>query len=152
MAEPLMRAMTTQDLECIAQMEEICFAAPWTKSALESELKNPVSHYSVLEADGEIVGYAGMWVIFDEAYVTNVAVHPNQRHKGYGMRIMRDLMQKAMEKGATAMTLEVRKSNVIAQTLYYKLGFQNEGLRKGFYTDNSEDALILWNRNIGNHL
>lgn len=152
MAELRIRTMTKKDLNCIAQMEELCFAAPWSKSALESELNNPSSHYSILEADGTIVGYAGMWVVLDEAYVTNVAVHPDHRRKGYGKVIMIDLMKKAMEKGALAMTLEVRKSNVNAQALYYKLGFVNEGMRKGFYLDNNEDALILWNRNIAKEL
>lgn len=147
MAEAI-RDFGRTDAARIAELEVLCFAVPWSSEMLESELTNPASRYRVLEIDGQIVAYAGMWLVLDEAYITNIAVHPDYRGRGLGEAILRDMIRIARENGAVAMTLEVRVSNAVAQALYRKLGFAQEGLRKGFYADNNEDALILWNRDL----
>jgi len=85
-----------------------------------------------------------MWLILDEAHVTNVAVDPDFRGHGFGEQMMRGLMAHALAHGARRMTLEVRRSNVVAQHLYRKLGFVQLGVRKGYYTDTHEDAFIMW--------
>ncbi|MDL2217121.1 ribosomal protein S18-alanine N-acetyltransferase [Christensenellaceae bacterium OttesenSCG-928-M15] len=142
------RAMNKADVPGVARIEKTCFRSPWTERMLKNELKNSAAHYYVLELAGELVGYLGMWIIFDEAHITNVAVMPDHRRKGYGKLQMVNGMKEALALGATQMTLEVRESNDGAQTLYYGLDFQLAGRRKKYYTDTGEDAFILWNEDI----
>ena len=146
--EAIVRPMTKADLPVVAEMERVCFRSPWTEGMLRSELKNRLAHYHVLDLDGELVAYAGMWILFEEAHITNVAVMPQHRRKGYGRRIMLESMRAAVERNATQMTLEVRESNYGAQELYAGLGFVYAGRRKKYYSDTNEDALILWNTDI----
>jgi ribosomal-protein-alanine N-acetyltransferase len=94
--------------------------------------------------NGQVAGYCGFWLILDEAHITNIAVHPEFRGKGYGKRLLQYVMERARRLGALKMTLEVRVSNHVAQSLYEKMGFVRSGVRKGYYTDNKEDALIMW--------
>ena len=94
------------------------------------------------------MAYAGMWVVFEEAHITNVAVSPEHRRKGFGRRIMLESMREAVKLHATKMTLEVRETNFSAQALYESLDFQNAGRRKKYYSDTGEDAFILWNTNL----
>ncbi len=148
MEEALFRPMTKADLPAVAELEILCFRSPWTLNMLKGELKNRLAHYHVLELDGKIVAYAGMWVLFDEAHITNVAVSPDHRRKGYGRRIMLESMQAAVRHHATQMTLEVRETNFSAQALYEGLGFSMAGRRKKYYSDTNEDAFILWNKDI----
>ena len=139
------RPMERRDIPRVAELERICFRSPWSESALRGELKNRLAHYLVM-CDGEaVVGYAGMWTLFDEAHITNVAVQPEYRGNGLGRRLMRRMMGQALRLGAARMTLEVREGNAVAQSLYYSLGFQTAGRRKRYYSDTGEDALILWN-------
>lgn len=142
----LMRPLAMSDLDAMEKLERECFTLPWSRYSFANELKNRCARYIVLEAEGVIVGYAGMWVVIDEGHITNVAVSPDHRQKGYGKSLMLELMRRALEEGVCLMTLEVRKSNDIAQTLYTQLGFEPCGLRKGYYTDNGEDAVLMWNR------
>lgn len=148
MEEALFRPMTKADLPAVAELEIQCFRSPWTLNMLRGELKNRLAHYHVLELDGKIIAYAGMWVLFEEAHITNVAVSPDHRRKGYGRRIMLESMRVAVKLHATQMTLEVRESNFGAQALYEGLGFQMAGRRKKYYSDTGEDAFILWNNDI----
>jgi len=137
--------MRVEDLEEILEIEKRSFTNPWSKYAFLSELnENRFATYIVIRADGKIIGYGGMWIIFDEAHVTNVAVLPEYRGMGIGELIMRTLIDLAKKRGAVKMTLEVRKSNHVAQNLYTKLGFQPTGIRRGYYSDNNEDAIIMW--------
>ncbi|MGB9814070.1 MAG: ribosomal protein S18-alanine N-acetyltransferase [Thermovenabulum sp.] len=137
--------MRVEDLEEVLEIEKRSFTNPWSKYAFLSELnENRFATYIVIRTDGKIVGYGGMWIIFDEAHVTNVAVLPEYRGMGIGELIMRTLIDLAKKRGAIKMTLEVRKSNHIAQNLYTKLGFQPTGIRRGYYSDNNEDAIIMW--------
>lgn len=139
------RSMRVDDIETICEIEKEAFPTPWSAGAFHNELtNNDFAHYLVMEVDGEIAGYAGMWLIMDEAHVTNIAVRKPYRGKKLGERLLMRLQATAIFLGAERMTLEVRVSNVIAQRLYAKLGFIPAGLRKGYYTDNGEDAMIMW--------
>src|SRR5690606_34080568 len=98
----------------------------------------------VAEADGLVVGYAGMWVIIDEAHVTNIAVHPDHRRAGIGRLLLEALMEGAADRGCDRITLEVRKSNRPAQQLYLSYDFVPRAIRRGYYTDTNQDALVMW--------
>lgn len=142
---PEFRPMLLSDVPVIAAIEREVFTVPWSAEAFVSELKhNQFARYTVMELDRNIIGYGGMWVVMDEAHVTNVAVRAPYRGRGYGEMLMRRLMQTAREQGAKSMTLEVRVSNEVAQNLYRKLGFVQNGIRPRYYTDNLEDAYIMW--------
>ncbi|HHY41259.1 MAG TPA: ribosomal protein S18-alanine N-acetyltransferase [Thermoanaerobacterales bacterium] len=137
--------MTMKDLDEVMEVERQCFTTPWSRYSFVCELKdNQFSHYIVAKYMGKIIGYAGMWIILDEAHVTNVGVLPEYRGGGVGELLMRSLIIAAKEHGAKKMTLEVRKSNYVAQNLYSKLGFEPVGIRRGYYLDNREDAVIMW--------
>lgn len=141
----VLRLATINDVDEIWEVEKASFSIPWSREAFISELTtNKFAYYYVIELAGEVVGYAGMWVILDEAHVTNVAIHPKARGNKLGELIMRYLLQMAQFYGASSMTLEVRVSNQIAQNLYTKLKFQEQGIRKKYYADTMEDAIIMW--------
>jgi len=141
--------MTASDIDRVSEIEKICFSTPWSREAFRMEVEeNKCARYVVAVCDDQVVGYGGMWLIIDEAHITNVAVHPDYRGRGIGEAIMRSLVDKATSLGAVRMTLEVRVSNEIAQNLYKKLGFYSAGIRKQYYADNNEDALIMWNEQI----
>lgn len=144
----IFRPMATEDIPEIAEMEKICFRSPWTERMLREELRNRVAHYHVIEGEQGLIAYAGMWVLYEEAHITNVAVLPAYRRHGYGEAIMLLSMEAAIMLQASEMTLEVRESNAAAQALYEKLGFETTGKRKRYYSDTGEDALILWNRDM----
>ncbi|MGY4691191.1 ribosomal protein S18-alanine N-acetyltransferase [Salibacterium sp. K-3] len=142
---PSIRFMEERDLEGILRVEHDAFQMPWTKYAFFNELtNNQFAHYLVAEWNDEIIGYCGVWIIIDEAHITNVAVHSAYRGCRIGELLMKNILDMAHAYGAVTMTLEVRVSNLIAQSLYKKLGFQPGGIRKNYYTDNHEDALVMW--------
>jgi len=140
--------MTLADIPDVAALEKVCFRTPWSKKALTDELSNNIAHYYVGKLDSTLVAYAGMWIMFDEAHITNVAVAPNYRRRGYALQLMHKMMQTAADLDALRMTLEVREHNYAAQALYEKCGFVLAGRRRRYYTDSGEDALILWNNNL----
>ncbi|QYR20852.1 ribosomal protein S18-alanine N-acetyltransferase [Paenibacillus sp. sptzw28] len=141
----IFRTMTPSDIPVIAQIEHEAFTCPWTQEAFMNELtNNHFARYMVMEYDGDVIGYGGMWTIMDEAHVTNIAVRAGYRGQGLGKKLMTELQRTAVFFGAARMTLEVRVSNEIAQRLYRKLGFEPAGIRPGYYSDNQEDALIMW--------
>lgn len=143
------REMKEEDIDQVLVIEHASFSTPWSKEAFYNELnKNRFALYLVLEDQGKVVGYCGTWIVIDEAHITNVAMLPEYRGKGLGEAIMKKLIEVAKEKGVKTMTLEVRVSNHVAQSLYRKLGFQDGGIRKNYYTDNQEDGLVMW-VNIG---
>ncbi|MBI9011275.1 MAG: ribosomal protein S18-alanine N-acetyltransferase [Clostridiales bacterium] len=141
----MIRSMTVGDLDQVMLLELACFSVPWTKEAFESELlKNQLAHYIVIEEDNEIIGYGGVWYIMDEGHITNVAIHPEHRKKGLGKKLVQGMIDAAISHEINHMTLEVRKSNVAAIALYEHMGFEVAGVRPKYYTDNNEDALIMW--------
>ncbi len=139
------RKMTIDDVERVYEIESLSFTLPWTKEAFYYEMNdNKHAYYVIAETDEEIVGYCGMWLVLDEAHVTNIAIHPDYRGKKMGGGLMQAAIDAAKENGAVLMTLEARVSNTVAQNLYRKLGFKNGGIRKRYYTDNYEDAIVMW--------
>ncbi|WP_028609381.1 ribosomal protein S18-alanine N-acetyltransferase [Paenibacillus harenae] len=141
----LFRSMTVADVPSIVAIEQQAFTCPWSTEAFINELTNNLfARYMVMELGGEIIGYGGMWIIMDEAHVTNIAVLSGYRGLGLGNRLLLELQRTAVFYGAAKMTLEVRVSNEIAQNLYRKHGFEPSGIRPRYYSDNDEDALIMW--------
>ena len=139
------RLMNLDDLDQIMVVEHESFTLPWSRGAFYNELvQNHFAKYIVLEVDEKIVGYCGVWLVIDEAHITNIALLPEYRGRKLGEALLRKLMDYARENGAKTMTLEVRVSNNVAQSLYRKLGFQGGAIRKNYYTDSHEDALVMW--------
>lgn len=139
------RDMVLGDVDDVLEIEKKCFSIPWTREAFAMEIKkNKLSRYIVVQEDHQVVAYGGMWMILDEAHITNIAVHPEYRGKGYGKRIVKALIDRAREEGIFKITLEVRKSNEAALNLYKKYGFKACGIRPRYYQDNGEDGVIMW--------
>lgn len=136
--------MTEHHLEGVLKVSSLSFHLPWSRESYEKELKNPFAKYLVAVKDNEVLGYGGMWIIIDEAHITNIAVLPEYRAQGIGGAILEDMIKKCQSQKAISMTLEVRASNLPAQGLYKKYGFREEGIRKAYYEDNREDAIIMW--------
>ncbi|ETT52443.1 ribosomal-protein-alanine acetyltransferase [Paenibacillus sp. FSL R7-269] len=144
-AELVFRLMLLEDVPEILVIEREAFTMPWTEEAFRNELThNHFAKYMVMELAGHIIGYAGMWAIVDEAHVTNIALLEAYRGRKWGERLLDELMRTAAYLGMQSITLEVRVSNEVAQNLYRKKGFKPAGTRKGYYSDNREDALIMW--------
>ncbi|MCM3125850.1 ribosomal protein S18-alanine N-acetyltransferase [Mesobacillus sp. AQ2] len=139
------RNMTVDDLDDVMEVEVNSFTVPWSREAFFNELtKNQFAQYLVVEVDQKVVGYCGVWIIVDEAHITNIALLPEYRGMKLGEALMAKVMELAREMGALRMTLEVRVSNNRAQNLYRKFGFEEGAIRKQYYTDNMEDALVMW--------
>lgn len=127
----------------IAQLESICFSCPWSENSMASELTNALSLWLVAEEDGRVAGYIGSQTVCEESDMMNVAVHPDFRRRGIGEALVKALETELRVRGSHCLTLEVRASNAPAIALYEKLGFSQAGLRKNYYRDPKEDALIL---------
>jgi len=142
--------MEPKHVDSVAALERLCFTVPWSAQAFLDELTgNPTARYIVLldkENPTQVVAYGGYWKIFDEGHITNIAVHPAWRNQKAATYLMCQMMQFAHAEGIKDMTLEVRTSNLPAQAVYRKLGFRNEGIRKRYYEDTGEDAIIMWHR------
>ena len=160
--------MTAADVPAVAALERIAFSLPWSPQAFEHEVRhNPMAHFLVLKAraatlqgqqaqsrsllarirgrpsPNPLIGYGGMWLIVDEGHICTLAVHPEWRGRGLGELLLTGLVERATALGAAVATLEVRASNLIAQNLYQKYGFAKMGVRKGYYSDTHEDALVM---------
>lgn len=141
----ILRPMVLADVDRVAALEALCFTTPWPRSAIEEELvSNPRAHYYVYEVDGKLVGYCGLWLILDEGHITNLAIDPEERSKGYAQDMIEKFVGESALSGATSLTLEVRSGNASAIHVYEKAGFVSMGVRKGYYLDSGEDALIMW--------
>ncbi|NLN18579.1 MAG: ribosomal protein S18-alanine N-acetyltransferase [Firmicutes bacterium] len=137
--------MRLRDLPDILRIEKASFTTPWSENAFLSELlENDYAFYLVARVGEQAVGYVGVWLIAGEGHITNIAVHPDYRRQGLGRRLMMAIEQLCRERRISRMTLEVRRSNAIAQSLYRQLGYVGAGYRRGYYRDNNEDALIMW--------
>lgn len=148
MANLILKEMDFSDLEGVYEVSSLSLKETWSLNSIEKELNNKLATYIVCLEDSKVLGFAGSWLIASEGQITNIAVHPNSRGKGIGKYLMKKLIFVLKNKGCTDITLEVRKSNIIAQNLYKSLGFKEEGIRKNFYEDNKEDAIIMWLHNI----
>lgn len=144
----VIRSIEEDDVDQIAEIEKECFATPWPREAFLTEIReNKLARYIVAEVDGKLAGYGGMWLIINEAHITNIAVKKEYRGLGIGNRIVESLIYYCTAHNIERMTLEVRKSNIVAQNLYKKYGFVEYGIRPSYYADNNEDAVIMWRTN-----
>ena len=140
----LVEPMRMGDVAAVLEIERLSFSSPWPAYAFEQELTaNRLAHYVVARSDGRVVGFAGLWLMVDEAHVTTFGVHPEHRRRGVGRRLLLRLAELAIELGSARMTLEVRVSNLPAQALYRSFGFRVAGRRVAYYSDDGEDALVM---------
>ncbi|QNL43448.1 ribosomal protein S18-alanine N-acetyltransferase [Oscillibacter hominis] len=136
--------MTADHLDAVADLERICFSTPWSRNMLAEELENACAAFLVaLDGDENVIGYAGLQVVVDEGYITNVAVHPDHRQQGVASRLVQVFVDFAQANGLAFLTLEVRPSNTAAIVLYGHHGFRSVGRRKNYYEHPREDALIM---------
>ncbi|MFJ8089960.1 ribosomal protein S18-alanine N-acetyltransferase [Lysinibacillus sp. NPDC095746] len=140
------RKMVSEDVPAVYEIELATFPTPWTLDSFYYEVhENQYAHYVLaIDEDNNIIGFCGMWMVIDAAQITNVAVIEAARGRGIGEGLMREVMRIARVHTMEVMSLEVRVTNTVAQNLYRKLDFQDGGIRKGYYTDNGEDALVMW--------
>jgi ribosomal-protein-alanine N-acetyltransferase len=146
-----LRTLADNDLDEVMDIEPVAFGNHhWSRQSFINELDNRLGkYYAAVDAStGQLVGYSGFWLIGDEAHITTLAVHPDCRRKRIGEVLLINNILAARQAGAKWLTLEVRVSNEKAQNLYFKFGFKNLGVRRHYYQDNSEDALVLWTENI----
>lgn len=169
--------MHVRDVPAVVEIERASFLTPWPAGAYVRELEqNALARYVVVRevgADGDVpdprprtswvpdflrpgtredrsvVAYAGMWLMIDEAHVTSVAVRPEWRGRGLGLLLMWAMFDVGAAAGARWLTLEVRPTNAVARAMYANLGFREAGIRPRYYTDNGEDAVIMWSEEIG---
>ncbi len=142
------REMIPEDADAVAQIEKSCFPVPWSRQSFWEEASHEHTLYWLALDEEKVIGYAGCWILAGEAQITNVAISPEYQGKGVGTQLMKSMIEVAKKRGATAMTLEVRPSNASALALYKKFGLKSVGRRKGYYSDNGEDAIIMWNTNL----
>ena len=135
--------MTADHVSQVAELEKICFSDPWSEKSVASELTNPLSIWLVAVEGERVAGYVGSQSVMGESDMMNVAVHPDFRRQGVAELLVKELVAALAEKGNYCLTLEVRASNTPAISLYEKLGFSRIGLRKNYYRNPKEDALIL---------
>jgi len=141
--------MQPHHLPGVLAIERRSYPTPWSERAFAAELnQNAYAQYIVALRGAMVLGYAGMWLIMDEAHITNIAVHPQERRRGLGHRLLSELEARARAHGCRRMTLEVRPSNLGAQRLYQRHGFVVCGVRPGYYADTREDALIMWKEGL----
>ena len=137
------RRMTLSDVDGVHAIEAATFPKPWTRQDFVKEMtQNACARYLVAEVKEGIVGFAGAWIVLDEAHITNIAVSAAYRGQGIGRALTQGLLQYAANLGVVYTTLEVRRSNEVAKRLYQSLGFEYVGLRKRYYEDNGEDAFL----------
>lgn len=144
------KRMTKEDLDRIIAIEEKAYGAHhWSKDSFLQEISNDLAHYySLFNSENELVAYAGCWHILEEAHITNIAVDVDHRKKYYGQALLKRILDDCYKNLIKYITLEVRVSNTPAINLYTKYGFTSFGVRKKYYQDNNEDALIMWTKNI----
>lgn len=136
--------MQVEDLDEVLAIEQVSFSCPWSRELFRTEIEDhKFSHPFVARYEGKIVGYLCLWIVLEEAHIANIAVHPDFRRQGIGHQLLEKALAFAKEAGCEKVFLEVRVSNVPARQLYTRFGFAPVGIRKGYYPDNNEDALVL---------
>ncbi|WP_429158316.1 ribosomal protein S18-alanine N-acetyltransferase [Desulfitispora alkaliphila] len=144
--------MKLDHVQQVLAIEQESFPTPWSEKAFKGELKDNdfARYYVCVQAAGleggtdKVIGYVGMWLVIDEAHITTIAVDPGARSAGVGQFMLINIFREAISLGIKKMTLEVRPSNSAALSLYKKLGFEPKGIRHRYYSDNGEDAIIMW--------
>ena len=142
------RPMRAEDLESVARLEQTCFSESWSENLLRSGLDNRLDSYLVYEELGTVLGYCVLRTLADEGEIQRIAVDPAFRRQGIARKLMESMAAVARMKGAREVALEVRESNVSARKLYESYGFRQEAVRRVYYRNTAEDAIIMWNRRI----
>jgi [ribosomal protein S18]-alanine N-acetyltransferase len=137
------RPMLAVDLDQVTEIEKVSMPSPWSKELFEEELKREQAHYFVMEEGNQVAGYMGYWEAPEEAHIITLAIHPDFRNRGLGRQMIDSCMGFAVKRGARLATLEVRESNDAAHRLYEKCGFRTIAIRKKYYSDNLEDAVVM---------
>jgi ribosomal-protein-alanine N-acetyltransferase len=141
--------MRRRHLRGVVRIEEGAYPRPWSMALFVSELAlRDQRTYLVAKVDGKVVGYGGVMYVLPDAHITTIAVDEGTRRHAVGTRLLLALARAAVAKGATALTLEVRTSNAGAQELYRRFGFAPAGVRKNYYADSGEDAIVMWAHDI----
>ncbi|MEW6621029.1 MAG: ribosomal protein S18-alanine N-acetyltransferase [bacterium] len=141
--------MKEEDINQVLEIENLSFLNPWSQRLYLSEVRErDDSYFIVAKLDQRIIGYGGFWLVVDEAHLVNIAIHPDFRRQGIGTQIMKYLLNLARQLGAKRATLEVRASNTAALEFYAKFGFIAVALRKEYYADTKEDAVIMWQNEL----
>jgi ribosomal-protein-alanine N-acetyltransferase len=140
--EVSLRPFVWSDLPLVLKIEQASFPSPWKSEFFLKELCNPYGRFLVAEQEGQVIGYICTWLVADEGQILNVAVHPDHRQRGVGRLLVRETLAETCQRRARSVSLEVRKSNLPAITLYEKLGFREVAVRRGYY-ENGEDALLM---------
>jgi len=137
--------MKMTDLDEVMEIEQASFSMPWSRWMFERELMDrDHSHFLVARSGSEVIGYIGFWMVSDEMHIVTIAVRSDFRYKGVGSMLMASALALAARLGASKSTLEVRITNLPAQELYKKFGFETVAIRKNFYSDTGEDAYVMW--------
>lgn len=146
----IIKRMKKEDIDGVIAIEEKAYGAHhWSKDSFLQELNNDLAwYYSLFNSEGKLAAYAGTWHILEEAHITNIAVDKDYRRRGYGEALLKYILDDCYKEMIKYLTLEVRVSNKAAIGLYEKYGFTSFGIRKKYYQDNNEDAMIMWTKNI----
>ena len=145
-------ALTMADLEGVLEIERLSFKTPWSRLAFIHEMQFEQSVFKVVRLGGRLIGYGGFWHLHNEAHISNIAIHPDYQKEGFGRKLLIHLLEEAVTRGVRKASLEVRRSNVEAQKLYGAFGFAIIGVKKHYYADENEDALVMWNADIAGTL
>ena len=138
------RKMTLEDVPTVLVLDQISFSLPWPERSFRFELtENTASRCWVAEVDGRIVGMVVGWLLVDEMHIATIATHPDYRRQGIASKLLLHTLLKSMDEGALTSFLEVRESNLAAQEMYLKFGYEKTGRRKRYYRDNDEDAILM---------
>jgi ribosomal-protein-alanine N-acetyltransferase len=138
------RKMMVEDIPTVVDLDQKSFSLPWPERSFRFELTdNPASRCWVADLDGKIVGMIVVWLIVDEAHIATVATHPDHRRQGIGRRLLAHALLQLIQDGARSSFLEVRESNLAAQEMYRKFGYEVTGRRRRYYRDNDEDAILM---------
>ena len=141
--------LSLKNLPDVLAIERVSFPEPWSEGLFLREMRHQNSHFVVFRLNLEVIGYGGFWLVRDEAHITNIAVHPLCRRRGYGTMILEHLLDAAVSRQATTATLEVRETNLVALNLYKKFGFRSVALQRGYYSDTGEDAIVMFKDDLG---
>lgn len=144
----MIRLMEPSDLEQVAELEKCCFSEPWSYAVLEAGLHSPYDVYYVWEQEQKVLGYCNLRFLAGEGEIQRIAVLPAHRRLGLARKMMEEMVHYATVRHAAVISLEVRESNAPARRLYESYGFQAEAVRKGYYRNPSEDAVIMWKRDM----
>ena len=148
MTDVAVERMNSFNILGVKEISDLSFSSPWSLLSMEKELINKNAVYIVVKLGSKVVAFGGMWIIFDEGHITNIAVHPDYRRNNFGDVVVENLITIAKDMNIASLTLEVRSSNIAAINLYKKHYFSVEGIRKNYYQNPKEDGYIMWNHNI----